>query len=294
MKSCRILIVSFALVLLAVPIASGQGKAMLVREAAEHIMSKFGKEIAGESLETVAKKIESLVLKHGDEALLAVQKVGPRTFRLVEAAGEHGHQSLKLLAKHGDQGIWVVAKPNRLEIFLKLGDDAAEAMLKHGEIAEPLLLAVGRPASGALKAVSTQNGRRLAILAKDGELAAIGRTPEVLAVVGKYGDRAMDFVWRNKGALTVATSLAAFLSNPEPFLDGLQAISKSVTENVVKPIVEIPGHTIAHVINQVNWTLILTGALFVLGILLVAKIWLKNRAAYAIAKLSLVKPLNKP
>ena len=34
-----------------------------------------------------------------------------------------------------------------------------------------------------------------------GELAAIGRTPELLGVIAKYGDPAMDFIWRNKVVL---------------------------------------------------------------------------------------------
>ena len=121
---------------------------------------------------------------------------------------------MKLMAKYGDEAVWVVAKPKRMAIFVKFGDNAADAMIKHGEIAEPLLQSIGRPAAGAHKAVSSQNGGRLAMMAADGDLAKIGKTAELLEVVAKYGDRAMDFIWRNKGSLTVATALTAFLTNP--------------------------------------------------------------------------------
>lgn len=216
--------------------APAQVKATVAREAAEYVLGKFGKEAAKEGLEGLSRKIELLALKHGDIAVTVVRKVGPRTFRLVEEAGEHGLDALKIMAKYGDDAVWVVAKKNRMAIFVKYGDDAGEAMMKHGEIAEPLLEAAGKSAAGALKAVSTQNGRRLAIMQSDGELARIGRTPELLDVVAKYGDRAMEFVWKNRRPLAVTAALAAFLANPEPFIDGRVDITKVVAENAVNPL----------------------------------------------------------
>jgi hypothetical protein len=55
------------------------------------------------------------------------------------------------------------------------------------------------------------------MLAEDGTLARTGRWSELLAVIGRYGHRALTFVWRNKGALTVTTVVTAFLDDPEPF-----------------------------------------------------------------------------
>jgi len=174
--------------------ASAGAKTMAAKEAAEYIMRKFGKETGEQSVETLARKIEVLAIKHGDEALSAARKVGPRTIRIVEEAGEHGPQTIKLMARHGDEAVWVVAKKNRLAIFVKYGDDAAESMMKHGELAEPLLETMGKPAAGALNAVSKQNGRRLAMMADDGMLTNIGRTDELLGVIRKHGDAAMDFI----------------------------------------------------------------------------------------------------
>lgn len=269
-----------ALIAFAVPnICHAQGKAALAREAAEYVMRKFGKEAADVGVETLTRKIETLAIRHGDDVFLAVRKVGPRTLRIVEEAGEHGLESVKLMARFGDEAVWVVAKKNRLAIFVKYGDNAAESMMKHGEIAEPLLASFGKPAAGAMKAVNSQNARRLAMMADDGQLANIGRTPELLEVVAKYGDRAADFVWRNKGALTVAAALTAFLANPEPFLDGATDITKIVSENAVKPLANVPGQVASEAAKNTNWTVVLAIGVGVLGLLAGARLWLRHRAS---------------
>ncbi len=247
-------------------IAEAGVKSKAAKEAAEYVAQKFGKEAIEEGAETFARKVEVLAVKHGDEAISAVKKVGPTTLRIVEEAGENGPQAIKLMARHGDNALWVVAKKNRMAIFVKYGDDAAEAMMKHGELAEPLIQTMGKPAAGALTAVSKQNGRRLAMMAEDGTLNQIGRSNELLPVVTKYGDAAMDFIWRNKGALTVATTLTAFLSDPKPFIDG--------TVELAKPIAEAPGKIATEVARNTDWTVVTCALLTVGGILF----WLRRKS----------------
>ncbi len=255
-------------------ISLAQGKAALAREAAEYVMRQFGKEAADVGVDTLARKIELLAVEHGDDAFLAVRQIGPRALRIVEEAGEHGLESVKLMAKFGDDSLWVVASKNRLSIFSKFGDNAAESMIKHGEIAEPLLSKFGKPVAGALKAVDSQNARRLAMMAEKGELAQIGRTPELLEIVEKYGNRAMNFIWQNKGALTVSAALTAFLVNPEPFLDGVTDITKIAAENAVKPVADASGE----VARNTNWTIVLVCSVVVLGLLATTRHWLRRRA----------------
>jgi hypothetical protein len=265
-------------------ITLAQGKAILAREAAEYLMRKFGKEATKVGVETLTRKIEALAIKHGDEVFIAVRKVGPRTLRLVEDAGEHGTESVKLLARYGDDAVWVVTKKNRMAIFVKCGDDAAEGMMKHGEIAEPLLTSFGKPAAGALKAVSSQNGRRLVMLAEDGQLAKIGETPELLEVVAKHGDRAADFIWRNTGAVTVTAALTAFLADPELFLDGATDITKIMAENAVKPIADVPGRVASEAARNTNWTVVVVCCVCVLGVFSGARLWLRHRGSAATVK----------
>lgn len=243
-------------------------KSTAARELAEYLLRKFGMEVAEQSAETLSRKIEVLVLKHGDEAVTAIRRVGPKVLLVVEEAGEHGSEAIKLMARRGDEALWVVAKKNRMAIFLKHGDEAAEAMIRQRAVAEPLIRSFGRPAAVALRTISTRNGRRLAMMADEGTLDRIGRTPEVLDVVGKYGDRAMDFIWRNKGSLAVATALAAFLADPEPFLAGTAEIARVAAENAVKPLAEVPKE----VARQVNWTALACWSMLILGILMVVRL----------------------
>ena len=248
-------------------ISHAQGKVAVAREAAEYVVGRFGKEAAKEGVEGLARKIEVLALKHGDDALIAVKKVGPGTFRLVNEAGEHGLDAVKIMAKYGDDAVWIVAKKNRIAIFAKYGDNAGEAMMKHGEIAEPLLESAGKSAAGALNSVSTQNGRRLVMMGEQGELTQIGRTPQLLDVVTKYGDRGMDFVWKNKASLAVAATLATFLANPEPFITGAADITKVVAENAIKPLADASSQVASEAARRINWTLVAVCGACIVGAL---------------------------
>jgi hypothetical protein len=150
-------------------------------------------------------------------------------------------------------------------------------MIKHGQIADPLVQSMGRPAASALQSVSVQSGRRLAMMADDGALAAIGKTDEILGLIARHGDRAMDFVWRNKGALTATATLAAFLANPEPFLDGTTELARTVAENIGKPIAEIPGQVAQEAAKHVNWTMLLSIVAIVLGCLVALRVYRRQR-----------------
>jgi hypothetical protein len=247
----------------------GQGTATAAREAAEYVIRKFGKEAADEGLETLTRRMQSFAARYGDDATVAARKVGPRAFRLAEESGEYGLESVRLMAKYGDEAVWVVGKQNRVALCAKYGDDAAEAMMKHGEVAEPLIESLGQPAAQALKGVSSQNARRVAMMAQDGQLASIGRTPELLAVVTRYGDRALDFIWKNKGSLAVAAALAAFLNDPEPFLDGARDITKYTAESVIAPVAREAA-------SRTDWTLIALAALVVSGVYFGMRTWLRR------------------
>ena len=69
-------------------------------------------------------------------------------------------------------------------------------------------------------------------------LARSGRWGELLAVIERHGDRAMDFVWRHKGALTISTLLATFLAEPEVFLGGGRELMSEAAQELTQPQVE--------------------------------------------------------
>jgi len=101
-------------------------------------------------------------------------------------------------------------------------DDAARAVAPHLNVGLTLV-PLARSSSRAMTALAPRNARRLAILAEDGALARSGRWGELLAVIERHGDRALTFVWRNKGALTVTTVLEKLLADPHAFQQCLLA-----------------------------------------------------------------------
>lgn len=251
--------------------AFSDGKTKAAREAAEYLIARFGKEVGKDGLETLAKRLEVLAVKHGDEVYDVAKKLGPRTIRIVEEAGENGTKVVKLMAKYGDGAVvWVISRPNGMAIFLKYGDEAAETLIKHPAISEPVIESLGMSSIQALKSVSSDNARRIQMMMLDGELTKIGRTPEILNTVGKYGDRAMNFIWSNKGSLAVSAALAAFLVDPVPFIDGTKDIAKLAAENIAKPIA-------TEAAKGVNWTLLLICVAIPLVLLAALKEWNKHR-----------------
>lgn len=213
-------------------------------ELAEFLTKKFGKEVAAEGAERLAGRLVQAAARHGDDLVTAVRKVGPKAIGLADEAGENAPGVLRLLTRYGDDAARVFSRPKGMALVSRFGDEAAAVLVRHKGVAEPVLEQLGRPSIQALSALEPQSGRRLAMMA--GDLATGSRTPELLGVIARYGDRAMDFVWKHKATLAGTAALAAFLSNPEPYLNGTADIAKAgmesvghiadtVAENAVKP-----------------------------------------------------------
>lgn len=268
-----------------------------IREAVEFAARKFGKEVAEEGTERLAVKMTQLAGRYGDDVVVAAfKKVGPRAGRIVGEAGEHGAVALRLLAQHGDDAIPLVAKAASLKAVAHYGDNAATALLKHGIVGEELVERFAQEGAEALAKVTPQNGRRLAMLAAEGQLK-----PELMSVVTHYGDQACDFIWRNKGSLAIGAALTAFVASPQEFLDGTQQLTATVAETAiqplaeaaVQPLAELPKAVATEVARNTNWTLLAVIAAIVAavfasilrwkarGLLFLVKLWgrLRNQAA---------------
>ena len=202
------------------------------REAAEAALRLLGRQAESEGTDALARKIERLAIEHGDEVLAAVHKGGPEIVQLIEDAGVHGEQVTHVLARYGPEAARIIERPALRALVERHGDDAVRALLTHPGLAEPVVVALGKPGARALAAVGPRNARRLALMVEDGSLRQMGRVEEVLGVVERYGDRALDFVWRHKGALTVGTLLAAFVKDPESFVGDTRELAVSASEAV--------------------------------------------------------------
>jgi len=222
--------------LLVAPAAQAQLRAKAAREAAEVLFERFGAK-AGRSVPELTARIEGVAAKFGDEAIMAIRKGGPSALGLVETAGADGAKAIRVLAVHGEQGASrVLSQPRAMNQFLKYGDDAATVLVRHPGIAEPLVERGGMQAIKALGAVDPRNGRRLAML-MEGEVSQASRHPELMGVVAKHGDRAVNFLWQNKTVIAGGAALTAFLADPEPFMNGTKDIMAVAGDSVVKPVV---------------------------------------------------------
>ena len=241
----------------------GQSKATLAKEAAEQLIRRFSKEVADQGVEKLTSRVQSVMAVAGDDVLKIIETGGPRALRILEGSGADAAVTARLLSKYGDQAIGVLESPVRLGLVREFGQEAGEVIIKHGVVAENLIASAGSPAIRAMKPLTEQGVRRMAMLADEPTTAAMAKSPELLNVVGRYGDRAMDFVWRNKLALAGTATLAAFVANPEPFLDGTRQLVENsietVATNVAKPIAEQLGDA-----KQWTWRILAIAAMLIL------------------------------
>ncbi|MFO0847861.1 MAG: hypothetical protein U0871_04760 [Gemmataceae bacterium] len=253
------------------PAVAGAGPlSKLARELAEGAIQKFGGKAAAEGAEALGRKIEGLLVRYGDDAARAIRRSGPRALAAAEEAGAEAGPALRAIARHGDEGAaFVAARPAALKLTARHGDTCADVLVKHRGAVEGVIEAGGEGAVKALAAVGPQNGRRLAMLHAGGELTAIGRTPEVLGVIARYGDPAAEFVWRHKGALATAAVLATFLANPEPYLTG----AKELAGEVVRPLAAVPATVAGGVARGTNWTAVLVSGVVAAGALAGLSAW---------------------
>jgi hypothetical protein len=239
------------------------------KQSAEFIFQKFGKRVPTQTVDELAAAVSGVAAKYGDDALPFLKATGHAGFDVLDQAGAKAPEIIKLYVKRGDEAVWVISKPGKLAIFLKHGDGAAEALIKHPGIADKLIARHGDEAITAISRLSQQNAQRLGMLADDGLLSATQRSPELLGVISRYGDTAMNFVWNNKGALTVGTFLAGFLADPEAYFSGVKSLVEPVAKSVVEPIVK-----------SVNWTLLLSAIFFIAFLPIIVRSIRKGRSEW--------------
>lgn len=222
------------------PIAEASVSSHLVRKTTELIGKQFSREAADMGTRALSQHVSRIASKYGDEGLRALQKCGPRAVKLIDDAGPQGASAVRLLSRYGDDMLRVVAHPSQLKLAQSLGDDAARILARHGAVAEPLLKAHGRVGVQALSKLSSRNVRRMAMLEGDGVLKQIPKCDSVLATVAKYGDSGCNWLWHNKGTLclagTGAVATAAFLADPEPFINGTKDLAAIFAESIAEPL----------------------------------------------------------
>ena len=202
--------------------------ASVAGQLAQAVFIKFGKGAAGSSVDEITVAATKAISRHGDDVVPLLQKAGHKGFEALEQAGTKAPEVIKLYAKRGDEALWVILEPKRLVIFIKHGDSAADALIKHPGLADDLIERFGGEAARTLTTISKPNAQRLAMLADDGLLSASARSPELLSVIRQYGDEAMEFIWKNKGALAGSAVLISFLNNPQAYISGAMVLAQPI------------------------------------------------------------------
>lgn len=234
-----------------------------LRDTSEWIVKRFGPGAAGKTVDEVAVATARVVARHGDEALPLLRTMGHAGFKALEEAGESAPSVLKLFARRGEDAVWIISQPRKLAIFLKHGDSAADALLKHPGIADDLLARFGNRAVAPLNALERSGAQRLAMAAQEGVFEKTAQSGALLDVIGKHGQRALDFIWNNKGKLAVAAVLGTFVADPEPYLTGARQL---VGDSILRPL-----------LGAINWNPIAYGGCAVLGAVLTMRWWKRSR-----------------
>ncbi len=199
-------------------------------DIAELLMRKSAAKAAGIS-DDLAERLAPLAASHGNQLNEVTKKIGTGVFSILDDAGEHAPHALRMLSQHGDRAISLASRPEALKLVSRHGDEVAEALIKHPGVAETVIAKLGKSAAEAVQALEPRSARRLALMHSGGDLDRMGQTEAILALIGRGGDRAMNFIWEHKGSLTVATTLTAFLADPEPFIDGSKDITIAALDN---------------------------------------------------------------
>src|SRR5262245_23326556 len=206
------------------------------RRAAREVVEAFGRE----AVEAAEPRVLRLIEAHGEDVATVLRKVGPPGVQAMERFGAPG---LKILSRWGDDGLRLLAVEGESAVaaLARYGDNAVDLMVRHPGVGRDLLSRFGEHAlRSRLTTESVVTLNRLAP-----EIGASGRTAEIFAVIEKFGDRACEFLWRNKGTIFIAGMLAAFLHDPQPYLDGVKQL-------VVQPASEVARDAAGHT----NWTVV--------------------------------------
>ncbi len=192
-----------------------EAQSAAARKVAREIAEAFGRE----ALERAEPRIARLVEEFGDDAARAIRRAGPAAVPILE---KHGAAGVKVLGKWGDDGLRLLTAEGdeAVQALGRHGDGAVELMVRHPGVGRDLLRHFG---ADALRAqVSTEGVVILNRLAEP--IKAGRRAGEIFRVIERFGDRACQFLWRNKGTVFAAALLAAFLADPQPYIDGLREL----------------------------------------------------------------------
>ena len=275
MKKTMIILMLFSSALVVLP---GEAVAKRIflragREAAEQVGRRASTRtltrLTAESPEAVAR----LTARYGDNGLRVVSQHGRPAMRaLLEASDDAGPVVLRMIQRHGDDAVRMAQSPAGRRILATESDTMMRAMFKTRDLGYPVLRQHGTRGARAIDALSPAQSRQLIRLHREGRFTA-AQFDELCSVIARYGDAAMRFIWKHKGALTVGTVLTAFLKDPEPFIGGAKDVAGLATEQTG----ELAQTVASSFMEQINWNLWVGVLVIFLGVRRAWRKWREKR-----------------
>ena len=258
----------------AAPVAAG---ARVVRETAEMVLKQSGKRASREMLEQTVRQLDAIALRCGPESIAVIRKHGSAAYRLFKEVGEEaGPDLVRTLQRYGDDALRIGQTAAGRRVLINGSSDAIRAVARHSDAVIPLIQRHGEDGARALSQVNAQNGRRLVHLANSRTFPE-QNLHELMGVVERHGDRAMDFIWRNKGALAVGATLVTFNRNPQPFIDGTAILVESGFKAVVRTV----ATAVQTAASKVRWNLWIPVVIGLFGLKFISRRRARPAASHA-------------
>lgn len=249
------------MVVLSVPETHGgaaTGAAKGLRELAEAIAEQAGKKGSKEVVEQTTKELADISAKYGDEGLIAVDQYGASALRVMKNAGQDAGEYLpKAINRYGSDALRLAESPAGRQVLREGNEAVIKAVAKHTESALPMIREVGESAARALDSVDSKNGRRL--LQMHGEnVFKEADFDQVVSLIGKYGDRMCEFIYKHRKVLGGAGALAIVAANAEKVIDGTFDLGKELGKEA--------GGVAKHAIDKINLNLWIGVALCLISV----------------------------
>ena len=237
------------------PGVAGVGR-KAVGEVMEYLSRAFGREVAEEGGEAVIRTGVARVLgrygsKYGDELIVLLKKLGPRS---VKMADSYGDDAIKIMTRWGDDGLRLLGRSadDVIPLFSRYGDDAVEVCIKHPGVGEKLIGQMGDDGVQIGKKLDTS--QVIQILRASPELARQGKLKAFGSLAAKNGEKLFTFIEKHKALTLGVPAFLYIVNNPELIEKGGIGIGKMFGE-VLKAL---GGYVVYLIIGVIIMIMIIT------------------------------------
>lgn len=251
-----VLVVCLALCSTSLQIQAGRSDLLDIGKKIARVSGKTVDDVAATAL---GKRALLVRTKHGDEAFQFIQKNGRGSLIAIEKAGEFAPDIIRLHKKIGKKAFYLAETKRGQTLIMQLGDEVAEPITKLGKKSYPLLEDFGAKAVPLLKKCDDVDVKKLNILKKHNVISQTSEGAAILDICGKYGKKGIDYVYANKKKLLTMAVLTTFITDPEPYINGVKDLGSIAITNVAAPVAQEAA-------KSIHWNLWIGVIILILGL----------------------------